>query len=49
MKKGSVAKKLLDRYTQINKNLGVYDMPVNSFKWGITNIFDKIGVKPVTL
>jgi hypothetical protein len=30
---GFVAKKLLDRYTQTNRNLGVYDLPVNSFKW----------------
>ena len=29
----SVAKKLLDRYYEINRNLKAYDMPVNAFKW----------------
>ena len=30
---GSVAKKLLNRYYEINRNLRVYDMSVNTFKW----------------
>jgi hypothetical protein len=30
---GSVAKILLKGFTDINKNSGVYVMPVNSFKW----------------
>jgi hypothetical protein len=30
---GSVAKTLLMGFTEINRNLGVYVMPVDSFKW----------------
>ncbi len=29
---GSVAKKLLEEFTETNRNLGVCVMPVNSFK-----------------
>jgi hypothetical protein len=33
IKTGSVAKTLLMGFTEINRNLGVYVMPVDSFKW----------------